>query len=83
MTCPVISQCAIEDCHLQLIYPLVSRSHWTWPFIVDSIDWLKEKIKGKSHISGENLWFAVDVPLSQPIEGFERWEDHFSMAMFH
>ena len=27
-----------------------------------SIDWFKGTITGKSHISWENLWFAVDVP---------------------
>ena len=30
-----------------------------------SIDWLKGKIAGKSHISWENLWFPVDFPLGQ------------------
>ena len=34
----------------------------------DSTDWFKGTINGKSHISWENLWFPVDVPLSQPIE---------------
>ena len=33
-----------------------------------SIDWVKGKITGKSHISRENPWFPVDFPLSQPIE---------------
>ena len=33
-----------------------------------SSDWSKGKIKGKSHISLENLWFRVDFPLSQPID---------------
>ena len=33
-----------------------------------AIDWLKGKMTGTSHISWENLWFPVDVPLSQPIE---------------
>ena len=35
---------------------------------MESIDWFKGKITGKSHISWENLWFLVDVPLSQPID---------------
>ena len=30
-----------------------------------SIDWLKEEITGKSHISWKNRWFPVDFPLSQ------------------
>ena len=29
---------------------------------------LRKKIRGKSHISWENLWFPVDFPLSQPID---------------
>ena len=33
-----------------------------------SSDWSKGKIKGKSQISLENLWFRVDFPLSQPID---------------
>ena len=38
-------------------------------FAIDmSIDRLKGKITGKSHISWKNLWFPVDFPLSQPIE---------------
>ena len=35
---------------------------------IESIDWFKGKITGKSHISWENLWFPVDFPLSQPID---------------
>ena len=35
-----------------------------------SIDWLKGKITGKSHIAWENLWFSFEFPLSQPIESF-------------
>ena len=33
----------------------------------DSIDWFKEKITGKSHISWENLWFPVkNFPSTNP-----------------
>ena len=37
-----------------------------------SIDWFKGKITGTSYISWENLWFPLDFPLSQPIEGKDR-----------
>ena len=35
---------------------------------LNSIDWPKGNITGKSHVSWENLWFPVDFPLSQPID---------------
>ena len=41
-----------------------------------SIDWLG-KITGKSRISWDNLWFPVDFPLSQPIDGYIN--DHWAM----
>ena len=48
-----------------------------------SIDWFKGKITGKSHISWENLWFPVDVPLSQPIEStFLNHSDWSSLHLF-
>ena len=35
---------------------------------LNSIGWFMGKITGKSHISGENLWFPVDFPLCQHID---------------
>ena len=35
---------------------------------IQSIGWFKGKIRGKSHISWEDLCFPVDFPLSQPID---------------
>jgi hypothetical protein len=32
------------------------------------MDWFKGQNTGNIHISYENLWFPVDVPLSQSIE---------------
>ena len=59
----------------------------------NSIDWFKAKSTGKSHISWENLWFPVDLPLSQPIDplitpgikhGYGNpWENHRKMVAFH
>ena len=40
--------------------------------IYHSIDWFKEKITWKSHISWEYLWFPVDFPWIQPIESWLR-----------
>ena len=39
-----------------------------------SMDWFKGKFTGKPHISWENLWFPVDVPLNQSIETLLLWK---------
>ena len=39
-----------------------------WQNVRFSMDWIRGKFTGKSHIEWENLWFPVDFPLNQSIE---------------
>ena len=71
----IIPMCSMYD---------ISTYIWVMSFgqtLVNSIDWFKGKIAGKSHISWENLWFPVKIfpstnPLSPAISLTWLWLSH-------
>ena len=55
---------------LNIFISIIRQQHIVTRFdCIHQLICLREKIAGKSLISWENLWFPIDFPLSQPIEG--------------
>ena len=62
------SQSSISQAFLDIKTPWVKCSYSIHGATSSSIDWFKGQITGQFHMSWENLWFPVEIPLSQPID---------------